>query len=96
MCSKGMNKLTKLRFNLTLINTLVLIGLTALSVFIISISLNMRQQSELNGTMTAYASQLVTNLDGISRHSKDSSQIQALSLLKKNFGEKRRRLFGVG
>ena len=79
-----MNKLTKLRFNLTLINTLVLIGLTALSVFIISISLNMRQQSELNGTMTAYASQLVTNLDGISRHSKDSSQIQALSLLKKN------------
>ena len=62
-----MNKLTKLRFNLTLINTLVLIGLTALSVFIISISLNMRQQSELNGTMTAYASQLVTNLDGISR-----------------------------
>lgn len=79
-----MNKLTKLRFNLTLINTLVLIGLTALSVFIISISLNMRQQSELNGTITAYASQLVTNLDGISRHSKDSSQIQALSFLKKN------------
>lgn len=58
-----MTGLNKLRMNLTLVNTLVLIGMSAFIAVLLYVSMNMDMESGVNNNLEIYCSQLANNID---------------------------------
>ena len=69
-----MSKLRKLRLNLTIVNTAVLIGLLIFCTVFIYLSLNMSSDSDIANSLEIYCAQLAGNLDYLEATDKNASQ----------------------